>query len=191
MLKEEFKTFWKTNFKETIPLNFTFRSTYPHRWLRIHSLPNSKRYPDNEAELTIILNRQNQVISDIFNKNEEIYIVRNEFFVENKEEFDIHAELNFEEVDIVDLKDFFKNEYESDDKLSVQVSKTNWNKNYFNKVLEDIANDVSMIFFVSVSNQTIFAPYDGGMDIIYRDEIQRNYFKKKYKDYLSERIDGL
>lgn len=191
MLKEEFKTFWKINFKETIPLNFTFRATYPERWLRIHSLPNSKRYPESEIELKFIFNRQNSVISDVFKEDEEIYIVRSEFYIENIEEFDLQSEFNFEEVEIINLKDFFINEYESDDKLSVQVSKVTWKINSFNDILEDIANDVSMIFFVSISNSIIFAPYDGGMDIIYQNELQKNYFKEKYKEYLSERIDGL
>ena len=172
-------------------MNFTFRTTYPNRWLRIHSLPNSKRYPENETELAIVLNRQNLVISDIFNENEDIYIVRSEFYIENIEGFDLNQEFNFEEIDILNLKEFFNGEYESDDKLSVQVSKTNWKKNYFNNLLEDIANDVSMIFFVSINEPTIFAPYDGGMDIIYQNEFKRNHFKEKYRDYLSERIDGL
>lgn len=191
VLKEEFKTFWKKNFKETIPLNFTFRTAYPKRWLRIHSLPNSKRYAENETELKIILDRQNLVISDFFSENEEIYIFKSEFYVENTENFNLHNELNFEEVDIINLNEHFIDEYDAGDRLSVQVSQAKWKINCFNNLLEDIANDVSLIFFVSIKNPVIFAPYDGGMDIIYQNEDQRNYFKEKYKNYLPARSDGL
>jgi len=191
MLKEEFNHFWKSNFKETIPLNFTFRTTYSKRWLRIHSLPNSKRYAENEIELKTVLERQNSVISNSFSENEEIYIVKSEFYVSNIKDDDFHEDLNFEEVDIVNLKSYFVGEYDSDDKLSIQVFKTKWKRNYFNNLLVDIANDVYMIFFVSLNKPIIFAPYDGGMDIVYQDENQRNNYTIKYKDYLSERNDGL
>jgi len=88
VLKEEFNHFWKTNFKETIPLNFTFRTTYSKRWVRIHSLPNSKRYAENESELDTILERQNSVISDSLSENEDIYIVKSEFYITNIEDDD-------------------------------------------------------------------------------------------------------
>lgn len=189
-MKEEFNLFWRNNFKETIPLNFTFRTTYPNRWLRIHSLPNSKRYAENENEINLLLERQNQVISDSIKENQEVYIVRSEINVDYNDTFDLHEEFNFQEVSILNLQDFF-DDYNNEDKLSVQVTRTKWKMNCFNSLLEDIANDVSLVFFVSITDLVIFAPYDGGMDIIYQNEMKRNYYKEKYKNYLSQRKDGL
>jgi hypothetical protein len=191
VIKEEFNLFWESNFKETIPLNFIFRTTYPNRWLRIHSLPNSKRYAENENEINLILERQNQVVSDFISENQEIYIVRSEINVDYNNDYDSHKEFNFQEVAIINLRDLFDDDYDDDDKLSVQVTKKIWQINCFNSLLEDIANDVSLIFFVSINNPVIFAPYDGGMDIIYQSETQRNFYKEKYKNYLSQRKDGL
>lgn len=191
MIKEEFNLFWESNFKETIPLNFIFRTIYSNRWLRIHSLPNSKRYAENENEINLILERQNQVVSDFISENQEIYIVRSEINVDYNDDYDLHKEFNFQEVAIINLRDLFDDDYDNDDKLSVQVTKKIWQINCFNSLLEDIANDVSLIFFVSINNPVIFAPYDGGMDIIYQSETQRNFYKEKYKNYLSQRKDGL
>ncbi|MFD9737583.1 hypothetical protein [Umezawaea sp. NPDC059074] len=36
------------------------------RWVRFHSLPESKRYPDTEDEWTIVLDRYNTVLDELF-----------------------------------------------------------------------------------------------------------------------------
>ena len=193
MLKEEFEYFWNTNFKETIPLYFTFREAFPERWLRIHSLPESKRYADSESEMKILLCRQNQVFSDEIKENDDIYLVRDEYFIntgEIEDEFDFYPEYNFQKISVIKLNDYY-NDYEENEKLNILVTKDKWKKNHFNKLLEDIANDVSMVFFISIKRKIIFAPYDGGMDIIYQNEQQRNFYKEIYKNWLSKRDDGL
>ena len=194
MLKEEFELFWKMNFKEVIPLNFTFKQSYPKRWLRIHSLPESKRYAENELEMETILIRQNQIISDELQENDEIYLVRDEYFIntgeiENEGEF--YNEYDFKKISVLNLNEYYPIDYDKNDKLNILVTKRKWKKNGYNKLLEDLANDVSLIFIVSIKKKIIFAPYDGGMDIIYQNENQRNLYKNKYKDWLSKRSDGL
>ncbi len=44
------------------------------RWLRIHSLPESKRYAESDFEYNIILNRQNQLINDLIGEGTELFI---------------------------------------------------------------------------------------------------------------------
>ncbi|MEN2436605.1 hypothetical protein AAH994_14405 [Weeksellaceae bacterium A-14] len=159
MLKEEFESFWKMNFKEVIPLYFTFRQTYPKRWLRIHSLPESKRYADNKLEMETILNRQNQIISDELKENDDIYLVRDEYFIntgeiENEDEF--YTEFNFQKLSILNLSEYYPIDYDDKDKLNVLVSKQKWKKNKYNLLLEDIANDVSQIFIVSIKKKNYF-----------------------------------
>lgn len=196
MLQKEFNSFWENNFKETIPLNFLFREAYSKRWLRIHSLPESKRYADNDTEMNLILSRQNQIISDEYAENEDIYLVSTEFFTNNKEiveeeEFCFYPEYNFEKISVLNLNSYFPLDYSSDQKLNIFVAKRKWEVNIYNNLLKDIADDASIIFFVSIQNKIIFAPYDGGMDVIYQNENQKNFYKKKYKEWLSDREDGL
>lgn len=194
MLQEEFNIFWENNFEETIPLNFLFRDVYKNRWLRIHSLPESKRYADDDNEMDTILFRQNQLISDEYSENEDIYIVSVEFSIDNEEgdeEFCFYPEYNFEKTSVLNLNTYFPLDFSSTQKLKIFVSKRKWRVNFHNNILKDIANDASIIFFVSIRNKIIFAPYDGGMDVIYQNENQKNFYKEKYIDWLSERTDEL
>jgi hypothetical protein len=45
--------------------------------------------------------------------------------------------------------------------------------------------------FLSFEKNVIVAPYDGGVDCILKDVETRDYFKNKYKAWLSKREDGL
>jgi len=41
------------------------------------------------------------------------------------------------------------------------------------------------------TGKIIAAPYDGGVDFILKNNQTRDNFKEKYKEWLSEREDGL
>ncbi|WP_425457790.1 DUF3885 domain-containing protein [Catellatospora sichuanensis] len=41
------------------------RSRSPDRWVRFHSLPGSKRYPENEGEYGTVLNRHHTVLDQL------------------------------------------------------------------------------------------------------------------------------
>jgi hypothetical protein len=56
------------------PIAHTFRSTYADRWLRFHSLPDSKRYPESEDEYAIALDRYNTVLDELFT-GLEVFVV--------------------------------------------------------------------------------------------------------------------
>lgn len=45
--------------------------------------------------------------------------------------------------------------------------------------------------FVSSTEQVIVAPYDGGVDFVLKNSGTRDFYKHKYKDWLSARVDGL
>jgi hypothetical protein len=66
MTKEDFQNLWTLNYPDTIPISYRFKHDYSDRWFRIHSLPESKRYAENESEWEILLSRQNEIITDLF-----------------------------------------------------------------------------------------------------------------------------
>lgn len=193
MIGKEFEKFWKDYFNQTIPLNYLFKEVYRERWLRIHSLPQSKRYPDNEIEMNIILQRQNQIISDFYNENEEIYLVMTNIIHKNEkhELISFYPNLNFERSYLIELEKHFSNNFNNDEILDVFVCKNRWNINSYDEILKDIANDISRAFFISLNNKTIVSPYDGGIDIILNSETEKSIFREKYKEWISKRKDEL
>ncbi|MEW2080765.1 hypothetical protein [Streptomyces sp. NPDC005283] len=57
---------WRERRPSGPPVAHTFRSTYAERWVRFHSLPGSKRYPESEDEYAIVLDRYNTILDELF-----------------------------------------------------------------------------------------------------------------------------
>ena len=143
--------------------------------------------------MNIILQRQNQIISDIYNENEEIYLVMANIIhkKEKHELINFYPNLNFERSYSIELEKHFSNNFNNDEILDVFVCEKKWNLNSYDEILKDIANDISRVFFISLNNKIIVSPYDGGIDIIFNSETDKNILREKYKEWISNRIDEL
>lgn len=51
------------------------RFAYPDRWVRFHSLPRSKRYPDREDEYSVLLDRHHTLLNALGPNDTELYVV--------------------------------------------------------------------------------------------------------------------
>ena len=197
MTSEQFNTFWALNFTDPIPMQHYFRHDYPDRWFRIHSLPGSKRYADNEEEWNILLDRQNKIITDLLGNASNFILVTGGYSSEGSielhpiEEVNSIAKIPFVLLDPIDLNKLSPDEYEIGQFYKPMFSEQIWQSNKFDSILKDIADDQLRAFFISVDKKNIIAPYDGGVDLILKDTETRNIYKQKYSDWLSQREDGL
>jgi hypothetical protein len=197
MTIEQFKSLWTTRYSKTIPISHSFRHDYNDRWFRIHSLPESKRYPDNDAEWRILLSRQNSIITDILGENSKIIIVTGQYHHEVLEELDATSDItsinqfSFVYLDSIDLHKLRPKEHELGETYKPMFCEAVWYKDNFDNVLRDIAQDNVRVFFVSLDHDTVVAPYGGGIDFILKDSVTRDKYKTKYGDWLSDREDGL
>ncbi len=57
--------FWQSQFNGFVPEADNLKYEFKNRWVRFHSLPESKRYPENEQEYLEILRRHNVVLQDL------------------------------------------------------------------------------------------------------------------------------
>ena len=193
MNPEEFNKFWDINYPETNPIGHELKSVYPNRWLRIHSLPESKRYAESEDEYQIILNRQNKLISELIGENTEIIITSGQYGMELTDE--ISTELSdfgiFEKCRTIELHKIYPEEYEENFYYDVYFRNDIWQHNSKNEILKSIADDDFRAMFISPKEKCIIAPYDGGMDIIVDSQEKRDGLKAKYKDWLSANENGM
>src|ERR671925_44815 len=65
MTPEEFKRYWRENYPKSLPIGYQLREAYRDQWFRIHSLPDSKRYPETDSEYQVVLRRHNTLLSDL------------------------------------------------------------------------------------------------------------------------------
>jgi len=61
------------------PAGGQMRHVHRDRWVRFHSLPGSKRYPDGEAEYAIVLERHHTLLSELGPSDDELYVVTREW----------------------------------------------------------------------------------------------------------------
>ena len=197
MTKVDFQNLWGLNYPDTVPISYLFKHDYSKRWFRIHSLPESKRYADNENEWEILLSRQNEIITDLFGLETPIVIVTGEYnWSDNRQihftdEEEIFKPFSFVRLDNIELNKIHPKQYDEPEIYRPVFAQTIWKPNYHDKLLREIANDNARAFFVSFDKNIIVAPYDGGVDFILKDNQTRDNYKEKYKQWLSESEDGL
>ncbi len=197
MTKQEFQKYWTLNYLDNIPLPHLLRQEYSERWFRIHSLPESKRYAENDKEFEIILNRQNEIMTDLFGLDTNILLVTGEYnWGDNRaihitDEQEIFKTYSFTRLDNIDLYKFNSEEYDEVDIYRPVFTETTWDLNKHNNILLEIAEDKTRAFFMSFEKNIIVAPYDGGVDFILKDNLTKEFYKNKYTHWLSEREDGL
>jgi hypothetical protein len=177
MNKKQFEDYWAKNYPETSPINYLFRTNLKDKWFRIHSLPNSKRYADTEEEYKMIADRQNTIIDDLIMPNAKIKVVINYIEISNP---------LFKKYDFVNLGVYVDKQGEA--VFQSFLFGIKWNTNELDDLLKYIANDEMRAFIIG--NNCLIAPYDGGMDIYLNDSETRDFYKNKYKEWLSIREDG-
>ena len=184
---------WKKKFPESYPIGYELKWIYNKRWFRIHSLPESKRYAENEVEYQIIYKRQNQIIQDILGDNPKVILSFGLYTddITNSNYKEITEFGEFEKVDTLELHKINPEEYEDEYYYDVYIKEATWETNKRNDILKSIADDEIRMMIISFDKNRIINPYDGGMDIILESEIKRDIYKSKYKDWLSNHPEGL
>lgn len=196
MTPKEFNKQWILNYPNTVPISHLFKQDYADRWFRIHSLPDSKRYPDNEKEWKILLKRQNEIITDLFGFDSKVILVAGEYnwgertaHITNEKE--VFKDYHFSMLDNIDLFKLNSDDYDEIDVYRPAFAETLWSPYQHDKLLREIASDNTRAFFVSFDLTIIAAPYDGGIDFVLKDSLTRDIYKRRYKQWLSIREDGL
>lgn len=197
MTKETFSQHWALAYPKTVQISHLFKHQYATRWFRIHSLPNSKRYPENDGEWDILLKRQNEIITDMLGSDTTVSLVTGDFYW--NEENDVHitqeAEIFkvylFTRLDDIYLHKIDAENYDETDVYRSAFAQTIWNYGTHDELLRACALDNVTAFFVSFEKNIIVAPHDGGIDFILKDAVKKDFYKERYKTWLSEREDGL
>ncbi len=142
MREIECKKWWSKHLPDAPPLAHILRQTYQPRWLRIHSLPESKRYPETEAEYAELLFRHNTVATEVLGVGSPCFLIR-AFYCYEPSEGD--SAWSFEL---------------ADDKFSFEVEEVEWGFGQFNELLREVADDLltRKILFASRTIGAIYAP---------------------------------
>jgi hypothetical protein len=75
----EFAAFWKGHYPGAFPVGWMMRVAEAEWWIRFHSLPLSKRHPETDAERAILLQRQNQLASEVLGEGRSSWFVQTQW----------------------------------------------------------------------------------------------------------------
>src|SRR5262245_37658442 len=66
---------WNARFPNCEPVAHHLPAVFPERWVRFHSLPASKRYPETEAEYATVLARHNRILGELARHGEPVALL--------------------------------------------------------------------------------------------------------------------
>lgn len=178
---------WKKLSSEIEPIAYQLKHVYPDRWVRFHSLPGSKRYPETEAEYQTIIDRNKSVLYSLINEESEMIA-----FVPQYDVDDI-AHLSFQDfsklVERTEPYGVVSSSQDSDENFNIYYAKFPLSK--LPALIRLVADDVlSNVILVSFSDEVIYHPYDGGMDLILKSKSKRDALKNNFIEWYPSKTSG-
>jgi len=169
------------------------RSAISDRWLRVHSLPNSKRYAETDAEYDELLRRHNELAVEILGSHQRAILFLHVWGTAA----DVPAAFSgFGWAAQLDLDSANPTVYQSpeadDPDLVVAGFPILWSPQSWNSLLRDIANArLNSVVLLNAATGETYAPYDGGADLFLANSERVATLADRWASWLSERPDGL
>lgn len=193
----EFETFWADSFGEIPPLGYLLTAHFSDaRWVRFHALPDSKRYAGNDTERAIVLARANELAGWVLGVGTPCWMIANS----HPHQEEIRARLRPDQRFVREIfglpeSHAWVDENEDPDERTVWTTYAGecaWQPGAFDEAIGLVADDVeSGVLWVSKNTKAVFAPYDGGFDLIVNSAREVQELNEKFTDWLSPRSDGL
>ena len=161
---------WTSTFGTFAPAGFECRERLRDRWLRIHSLPQSKRYPETAEEFAELLQRHNEVATQTLcrrssNKACTLFLGQIDFSP-GVPDADSLPEVGAAWVDCPDLS-MPLDGGGGGEWLRVAAAAVEWRPGAFDELIRAVAEDqVDHVLFANLELGQAYAPYDGGADLI-------------------------
>jgi len=188
---------WTAWYPGAPPFAPDLRALFGERWLRIHSLPEAKRYADDEREYEELLARHERVATDLLGAGGDCMLLHVRFrSVELEGAPPLAAPLDplpAVALGLVPALGWGVDEGPGGRVVAdVYAAPVRWEPGVFTPLIREIADDaIDGIVFVAWETCRVYAPYDGGADLFFDSPGERERFRAKYAEWLSRRPDGL
>ncbi|MFE2329267.1 hypothetical protein ACFXD5_36100 [Streptomyces sp. NPDC059385] len=169
------------------------RRAYPDRWVRLHSLPGSKRYPDDETEYSILLERHHMLLAELGPNDNELYVVTREWNGD-PEPVTRMADLQRVDPDAQHWGSSVQDDDFPDDILYEHeyISRRPRNRTALDPLLRLVADEViAGVTLAPLDLRWLYHPYDGGGDVFAPSPAVRDALKAAHPDWLSTHPSGM
>ncbi|WP_327680934.1 DUF3885 domain-containing protein [Streptomyces sp. NBC_00467] len=179
---------WRERRPSGPPVAHTFRGTYADLWVRFHSLPGSKRYPETEDEYAIVLHRYNTVLDELF-AGADVFVVTMDWsstpsgpagYPSPRQTLHRDGLHWWTESD----RDDPDPEFHTHTRL--YADRRPWERGCVDGVLPAVADDaLADVFITDTELRRIHHPYDGGADVILTTTAERERLRGEHTAWLS------
>lgn len=185
---------WRQWYPDAPPVGFLLRQAYPDRWLRVHAMPEAKRSPTSGRDYAELLRRFNAVADEVLGAESPCVLVVLQ---------ECGVAVDRRSADAGSIADHLTELGTLPEKLwdqetgvfavpmCIQAAATVWRGGDFDGLFSAVALDRIRALVVEQERGRVFAPYDGGADIILSATWERDQLRAHFSDWLSVRTDGL
>lgn len=185
---------WERRWPRCPPVAHWLRGHYPDRWVRFHSLPKSKRYPDDEAEYAVVLDRHHTVLSEL-EPGPELLVITTEWTdtpALTPQRWPRRSEVAPE----AQHWRTFIQEPDEDPEFRVYTqlyAETRpWRPCIIDAVLRAVTDDeIGNVLLGPTDLRWLYHPYDGGADVVLPTPAERDVLKNRHRAWLSAYPSGL
>lgn len=185
---------WERRWPECPPLAHWLRSRYPNRWVRFHSLPESKRYADDETEYAIVLHRHRAVLSEL-DPGADILVVTSEWTesaAATPRMWPRRSELAPEAWHWRTLLEEPDEDPQYRIYTQLYAQTIPWQPGALDILLRAVADDeLANVILAPTDLRWLYHPYDGGADVILATQEDRDALKAQHQDWLSKHPLGI
>jgi hypothetical protein len=186
---------WDRCFPNCEPLGHHLRVAFPERWVRFHSLPESKRYPEDETEYAEVLERHNAILRALAQPASQVVLVTTGYSGSPEPLRSYPAVVAFDPSAVPWRSVAMHRVEEGFDEPSywhLFASAWDWRPGAFDPLVRLVADDaVANVLMVAPDCRWVLHPYDGGMDVIAESPEARQSLRAEHSAWLSARGDGL
>jgi hypothetical protein len=185
---------WLDRWPECRPIGHELRGCASDRWVRFHSLPESKRCADTEAEYAEMLHRHHAVIDELHahtSSTGELIVITPAWSYNGQLEQradELAATLPAEPwTDVLRERD-------GDDEYWTHLftSRIDKDSSQMDRLLRLVADYVtSDVIITDVELSWLYHPYDGGADVIAGSSAHRDELRAAHSDWLPANPQGL
>lgn len=181
---------WKRSFGVVAPIASICRSVLHERWMRVHSLPNSKRYASSPEEYEELLARQNAVATAVLGADEECTFFCCEFPGEPASRIlDLLPAPSSALAWLPELASLADDYYEE---IRIVATTVLWSPQRFDALIRARADyEIGPVLLANLRRHTAFAPYDGGADLFLDSPRSIPMLTRRWSSWLSAHPDGL
>ena len=182
--------YWQRNFDHIPPLAHELRDRFRKRWVRFHSLPDSKRYAETDSEWATLLERHNSLVDHLATDECELVLLTTNWTAV-RQPTTVPSGLRELNLTGDHWRSFAKDGEESNWWHLFRTSII-WQPGTLDPVFRLVAeNEISNVMLLDATANWLIHPYDGGLDLILGSRDERDRISREFSTWRSTRSDGL